>query len=32
MKDYNEKKECNTKTFGKGKDKVCIFGVNQVFH
>ena len=27
MKDYNEKKECGTKTFGKGKDKVCIFGV-----
>ena len=27
MKDYNEKKECVTKTFGKGKDKVCIFGV-----
>ena len=23
MKDYNEKKECGTKTFGKGKDKVC---------
>ena len=27
MKDYNEKKECGTKTFGKVKDKVCIFGV-----
>ena len=27
MKDYNEKKECGTKTFGKGKDKVCIIGV-----
>ena len=27
MKDYNEKKECGTKKFGKGKDKVCIFGV-----
>ena len=27
MKDYNEKKECGTKTSGKGKDKVCIFGV-----
>ena len=27
MKDYNEKKECGTKMFGKGKDKVCIFGV-----
>ena len=27
MKDYNEKKECGTKTLGKGKDKVCIFGV-----
>ena len=27
MKDYNEKKECGTKTFGKGKDKVCIFCV-----
>jgi len=27
MKDYNEKKECGTKTFGKGKDKVCIYGV-----
>ena len=27
MKDYNEKKECGTKTFGKCKDKVCIFGV-----
>ena len=28
MKDYNEKKECGTKTFNKNKDKVCIFNVN----
>jgi len=27
MKDYNEKKECGTKTFGKDKNKECIFGV-----
>jgi len=27
MKDYNEKKECGTKKFGKDKNKECIFGV-----
>jgi len=27
MKDYNEKKECGTTTFGKKKNKTCIFGV-----
>tara|TARA_B100000902_G_scaffold388264_2_gene433589 strand:+ start:178 stop:786 length:609 start_codon:yes stop_codon:yes gene_type:complete len=27
MNDYSEKKECGTKTFGKNKDKKCIFGV-----
>ena len=27
MSNYSEKKACNTATFGKGKDKMCIFGV-----
>jgi len=27
MSDFSEKKECGTTTFGKSKDKVCIFGV-----
>ena len=27
MAEYSEKKACDTKTFGKGKDKMCIFGV-----
>ena len=27
MNDFSEKKACGTTTFGKGKDKVCIFGV-----
>ena len=27
MSDYSEKKACKTSTFGKGKDKMCIFGV-----
>ena len=27
MKDYSEKKECGTTTFGKNKEKKCIFGV-----
>ena len=27
MKDYSEKKECGTSTFGKNKEKKCIFGV-----
>ena len=27
MNDYSEKKECGTTTFGKNKDKQCIFGV-----
>ena len=27
MADYSERKACDTKRFGKGKDKLCIFGV-----
>ena len=27
MADFSEKKACNTPTFGKDKDKMCIFGV-----
>jgi hypothetical protein len=27
MNDFSEKKACDTSTFGKNKDKVCIFGV-----
>jgi len=27
MADFSEKKACGTSTFGKNKDKVCIFGV-----
>ena len=27
MNDFSEKKECDTPTFGKNKDKQCIFGV-----
>ena len=27
MNDFSDKKACDTPTFGKNKDKVCIFGV-----